>query len=262
MNNKNNTTHTVNNNIEDSTILIVEDSKPFVLLLEMLLLEIGARHILSANNYDSAVQLLEQNTIDIFIVDIDLGKGRNGIMLAEEVRARGIQTPIIYITSNYSDEYFNYARHTRPSSFMNKELSHLKLRQAVDLALFQSPTAVENATDPSFRAPHITNKQLFFKVGDIFKAIPAEQIAYFHADQKMSYAKVEARSYPTNIQLKILEVEMLNLGFYRVHKSYVINSSYIESINPGEGTITVCGETLPIGDTYRKRFLSALKLLK
>ncbi len=252
----------MNNNIEDATILIVEDSKPFVQMLQLLLGEIGLGLILNAHDYNSAVQLLEQQPVDVLIIDIDLGKGRNGIMLAEEVRNRGLHTPIIFITSNYSDEFFNYARHTRPSSFMNKELSHLKLRQAIDLALLQSPAAETNAALPASRAPHITHKQLFFKVGDVFKAIPTEHIAYFYADQKMSYAKVENRSYPTTIQLKTLEIELLDLGFFRIHKSYVINSRHIEIINPGESSVFINGESLPIGYAYRKSFMAAMKLLK
>jgi len=252
----------MNNNIQNATILIVEDNSAFVQLLQLMLEAIDAKHIMSANDYHSAIQAIESHHIDIIIVDIELGKGRNGIMFVEEVRNRGIQLPIIYMTSNYSDEYYNYARHTCPSSFMNKDLSHLKLRQAIDIALMPPPFAEGQESTPAFKTPYITHKQLFFKVGDIYKAIPTEQIAYFYADQKMSFAKVEARSYPTNIQLKILEHELLDLGFLRVHKSYVVNSKYIEMINPGESSLCINGETLPIGHAYRKSFLSALKLLK
>lgn len=249
---------------EDAVILIVEDDRDYTLLLSLLLEQLNFKNILYAVNYDDALDKLETESVDLLLIDIDLGNGKNGIMLAEEIRRRQLTTPLIYITSNHTQDYYDYARHTRPSSFMSKELSRLKLYQAIDIALapYFEPETAAAVRDSSVNAPHIQHRNLYFKVGDVFKTIPVDQVAYFYADQKMSYAKVGNRSYPTSIQLKTLQDELYELGFMRIHKSYLVNTRLIETINPGEATVLVNGETLPIGYAYRKSFLSALKLLK
>ncbi len=248
---------------EDATLLIVEDDKDFVVLITMLLEQLGFRQILSAHTYQEALAIIDEVPVHLLLLDIDLGKGKNGIMLAQDVRGQHPDMPIIYITSNHTTDYYDYARHTRPSSFLNKELSKLKLYQAVDIALmsFYEPDD-ELAVRNSSSIPNFTHHNLYFKVGDVFKTIPIQDVIYFYADRKMSYAKVDNRSYPTSIQLKVLQDELFAQGFLRIHKSYLVNAKCIEIIHPADSTVTVCGEVLPVGDTYRKSFLAALKLLK
>jgi DNA-binding LytR/AlgR family response regulator len=248
---------------EEATLLIVEDDQDFVTLTTLLLEQLGFKQILSARTYHEALAIMDEVPVHLLLLDIDLGRGKNGIMLAQDVRHQYPDLPIIYITSNHTTDYYDYARHTRPSSFLNKELSKLKLYQAVDIALmpFYESASKLPAHDYA-NIPNFTHHNLYFKVGDVFKTIPIEAIVYFYADRKMSYAKSDNRSYPTSIQLKVLQEELIEQGFLRVHKSYLVNAKCIESIHPSEGTITVSGEVLPIGDTYRKGFLAALKLLK
>jgi DNA-binding LytR/AlgR family response regulator len=50
--------------------------------------------------------------------------------------------------------------------------------------------------------------------------------------------------------------------FLRIHKSYLVNTSMIESIHPGDNILIVSGHTLPIGYAYKKIFLEQLQLLK
>lgn len=250
------------------TILVVEDNNQFVLLLRIILEDMPFKSILVASSYEEALEVLEEITPDIFLLDIELSENEReaGIALGETIREQQIESPIIYITSHYTEDYYERTKHTRPSSFLNKELSRLKLHQAIDLALLNysayQPAGQQQPASTTKRPPNITDNHFFFKVGDAYKAMPADNIAYFYADKKMSYARMESRSYPTSIQLKVLEEELQKLGFIRIHKSYLVNIKQIEAVNPRDSTITVAGETLPIGYTYRKPLLEMLNLLK
>ena len=84
---------------------------------------------------------------------------------------------------------------------------------------------------------------------------------YFFSDQKLTYAKVEQRNFPTSVQLKTLEKDFAPI-FLRIHKSYLVNVKMIESLNPGESTLVVGGQMLPIGYAYKKVFFEQLQLLK
>jgi len=226
--------------------------------------EIGINSVHFATHYDEAITLFFECNPDVLLLDIHLGTdAKSGIDFAEFIRGKNYNLPIIYLTSNYSEEFYQSCRHTKPSCFISKEISNFKLFQAIDLAM-NSPkghdTAVAATTPPS-PPPLINNSIFFFKVGNIYKSINVEHITYFHTDQKSTFAKVDQRNFPTAIHLKTLEKEFFP-SFLRIHKSYLVNVKMIESINPGEGTIVVNGDTLPIGYMYRKPFLEQLNLVK
>jgi DNA-binding LytR/AlgR family response regulator len=249
-------------------ILVVEDHPGFAQLLHLMLEELGMVQIQIAKSFDEAWSCFQETTPDIGLIDIDLGEGeKNGIALVEKIRETEPDLPIIYLTANYTEDYYARCRHTRPSSFMNKEISRLKLHQAIELALLQLKTSEVvsrpiPASGPSpMPAPFLNNTHFFFKVGDIYKNIAVEDIAFFYANGKMTFAKVEKRNFPTNVQLKTLEEELFP-KFIRIHKSYLVNVAHIESINTKDDKVEVAGETLPIGYSHRKTFFEQLKLLK
>lgn len=258
----------VMNLIQDLRILVVEDHPGFAQLLRLMLEELGVTNIQIAKTYDEGLMSFRSHSPNIGLIDIDLGQGeKDGIALVEKIRETEANLPIIYLTANYSEDHYLRCRHTRPSSFMNKEISRLKLYQAIELAMLQLQS-VETAIKPLFatspppaQPPVISNTHFFFKVGDVYKNIAIQDIGFFYANGKMTFAKVDKRNYPTNVQLKTLEDELFP-KFLRIHKTYLVNVDFIESINTRDDKVEVMGENLPIGYSHRKTFLEQLKLLK
>lgn len=263
----------IENKISDVRILIVDDNEDFLNLLTFLIKELGVKHLEKARSSEEGLTHFQKKEFDIYILDIDLGNSaNNGIHLAEKIREKDADAAIIFITSNYTEHYYEASRHVRPSSFMNKELSRLKITQAIDLAMlnlaYQGSVYVkeEDSTRPpapptSLAPPFITQKKVFFKIGDTYKAIALEDIAFFFSKDKLTYAKIGKRNYPTNVKLKVLETE-LSPTFLRIHKTYIVNRNHIEAINPKENTVSIADEELPIGYAYRKPFMEQLNLLK
>lgn len=254
---------------EKINLLVVEDNEGFATLMRVMLEDLGSLNIQMAKTFDEAWQLFQNQPPSICLVDVDLSGGeKNGILLVEKIRQTHPDLPVIYLTSNYTEDCYEQCKHTRPSSFMNKELSRLKLYQAIDLALLQSkqgggiPAATSiSHSSPHALVPHLVNNQLFFKVGDLYKNIPVKEIGFFYANEKMTFARVDKRNFPTNVQLKTLEEELFP-QFLRTHKSYLVNVDFINTINTKEDKIELLGEQLPIGYSHRKSFLEHLKLLR
>ncbi len=242
-------------------ILVVEDNEAFSQLIRILLQDTGLTKIHIVSSYEDGLEQFEVYTPDVCIFDIELGQNKkSGIQLAEKVRETNATIPIIFLTSHYLEEFYEKCKHTRPSCFMSKEISHFKLQQAIDLALLHSGMPAP-APLVAERTPYVSHANFFFKIGDIYKSIPVKEIAYFFADQKLNYARVGQRNFPTSVQLKTLEHEF-GAQFVRIHKSYLVNVSMIESINPGENSVFINEETLPIGYAYKKQFLDQVQLLK
>jgi two-component system response regulator AlgR len=247
-------------------ILIIEDNPGFSGLLQLMLQEIGLSSIRIAADYESGLKHFENLHPDICLVDIDLGKNqKSGIELIEKIRETDEDAAVIYLTANYTEDYYEQTRHTRPCGFMNKELSRFKLHQAIDLALMHKPQTQAALGEDNLPLPNATplvnNTKVFFKIGDSYKAIPIQEVAYFYADHKITYARVGERNYPTTVQLKTLEEEFAQ-QFVRIHKTYLVNFKFIESIQTKDNSIIVSGESLPVGYAYRKQFFSRLQILR
>lgn len=210
---------------------------------------------------------------NVCILDIKLGNtAKDGIELATQIRKFSDDVAIIFLTSYFQESYYLKAREVQPSSFMSKDISKLKLMQALDIAL--SSLSPKPAADKEAKQPEEAQRQptpppvylknsstFFFKVGDIFKAFNIDEIVYFYADNKLTYARVGNRNYPTSVQLKVLEDELAG-KFCRCHKKYLINIDAIDSILIKEDKVKVKEEVLPIGYAYRKSFIEAIHPFK
>lgn len=93
-----------------TTVLIVDDSKLARIVLGK---TIGALQPewtrVEAGNADEAIVAIDTNAIDVAILDYNM-PGRDGLALAEELRARFPAMPIAVATANVQDEIISRAR--------------------------------------------------------------------------------------------------------------------------------------------------------
>lgn len=270
---------TLRNKFSDLKISVIEQDASFSKLLRILLNDIGLTQIQTIDYANSTLTIFDNIQSDVLFIDADVTLAqKKGVEIGYWLRQHGIHLPLVFITSHLKEYDPEPFIQLQPVSFMSTDLSLLKLLKTLELVSLQQENAmlhqqmIDQQTfhpQPPFKSQtpvsHQTSEadtQIFFKVGDNYKAISVTEVAYFYADQKMSYAKIGSRSYPTSVQLKKLEDELQPWGFVRTHKSYLLNVKHIESFHPGEASVLINHETLPIGYAYRKLFLTSLKLLK
>lgn len=92
----------MNEKYKESRILLVEDEETLAVGLEYNLTEEGY-HVRWAKNGREAVELFEQETFDLIILDIMLPY-LNGFEVAEAVRKKDIQMPILMLTAKTESE--------------------------------------------------------------------------------------------------------------------------------------------------------------
>lgn len=235
-------------------------------ILSLLLKEIGFEVLPAVTDVPTGLQLFIEHGPDICLIYTGWAPdGLSGIDLAEKIRVRGSTAPIIFLTDNYTEEAYRQVRHVRPSGFMSKELSSFKLRHAVELALLGKPdeSSHNQKTPPSLptNPSELANRQYFFKVDDHYAKIPIDEVTFFFAEGRLTYARVESRNLPTNVPLKTL-IRELTPAFHRIHKKYLINVNRIDYIYPKDSIVEIGSESLPIGYAYRKAFLKRMNLLK
>ncbi|MBC6992582.1 LytTR family transcriptional regulator DNA-binding domain-containing protein [Neolewinella lacunae] len=255
--------------IYQTEILVCEPNLSFRDLLLVLLTKMGVRKVVAASNVAEAESNFRQHPPHVCILDADVAES---FEFATKIRQNGLLTPLIFLGSSVNRE----AKRKKVSAikntnFLDDDLSSSRLTDALNYALLQLENSLLNqkiAIDHSsarvgpIAAQGLQGEQhVFFKIGDAFRAMNIEKISFFFADNKLTYARVEKRNYPTNVQLKTLE-EKLFPQFLRCHKKYLINVMHIESISTKDDKIKINEEQLPIGYSYRKPFLDQLNLLR
>ena len=93
-----------------TTVLIVDDSKLARIVLGKAIAALQPDWVrLEAGNADEAIAMFEAQAIDVAILDYNM-PGRDGLVLAEELRARFPTMPIAVATANVQDEIISRAR--------------------------------------------------------------------------------------------------------------------------------------------------------
>jgi CheY-like chemotaxis protein len=102
------------------TILAVDDVALMLGTLKTILVEAGYvfKGITSAN---TALNFILDNTPDLFILDIYMPE-MDGFELASKIRARGIKTPIIFLTGNAERRYIHKAIEVGGDDFIAKPI--------------------------------------------------------------------------------------------------------------------------------------------
>lgn len=245
-------------------VLLVDSDTAFLQLLTQLLKTLGLEQLVMATDPETGLEAFRNFHPDLCIVDMYLGsEAALGVTLAELIRASRPEQPIVFLSEPHLPACYERCRHLQPVGFFGKELSKFRYYQAIDQAMLQKdpPLKVDQQGIASGHFSMSRLRRVFFKLGDQYKPYPVEDISFFFAEKKLTHARVGMRSYPVNVQLKILEETFAN-AFVRIHRTYLVNISHIEAVNPKEGTIMVAGETLPIGYAYRRDFMEGLKLLR
>lgn len=93
-----------------TTVLIVDDSKLARIVIGKAVAAVEPEwRRLEAGNADEALAILGQQSVDLLVLDFNM-PGRNGLELAEELRARYPDMPIALATANLQDEVIGRAR--------------------------------------------------------------------------------------------------------------------------------------------------------
>lgn len=91
-------------NILNRKILIVDDESEILIMISEILMSYGFKYLYTANSYQSTLELLDQNLLDLAILDIMLPDG-NGFDLLREIQTTNDSNdfPILFLTAKDKD---------------------------------------------------------------------------------------------------------------------------------------------------------------
>lgn len=195
-----------------------------------------------------AHQLMQHSAVDLFFLDINMPK-LSGIEFLKTLK----NPPLVIFTTAYSEyaldgyelNVIDYLK--KPFSFERFCKAYFRAEELLILKESASKTEIlERAKD-------------FIFIKSDKKTIKVDLNEIYYIEGLGDYIKLYTRTkkFVTNLSMKKIESLLPIESFYRIHKSFIISVSKIESIEGN--TVKINEIKLPIGNIYRQDFMTHIK---
>ena len=167
---------------------------------------------------------------DIFMLDVYIGD-EMGTELAREIRRKGIESPIVFLTT--SVEHAPQGYETGTLRYLIKPLEPEKFYEAIDAACLQ--------------AEKLQSKLIRFKTENGIESINANNIMYSEAHDHYQYIKLD-NGQTIKVRTTVSELYALlakNDGFFRLGSAYIINLRNIKNLT-SSAILLYDNTTIPI----------------
>jgi len=230
-------------------VLIVEDEELVALDLYGYMLEAGFKVTGTAASSEECFELIEKDSPDIILMDINIQGKLDGIEVAKILNQTS-KIPFIFLTANSDTLTVTRALPLNPHAFISKPFNKNDLKIAIELACQkQTSNVLQNATSEH----DVINHSIFVKEGAAYKRVDVPAVLYIEAKGSYSVIVTAHKSYLLSYNLNYFSSQVKNPVFRRVHRSYIINVNAVEGI---ENSGLLINKTLiPVSKQYQKEIL-------
>lgn len=213
---------------------IVDDERLAVQRLTRLLEATGRVEIAgSATDPEAALDFLKARSVDVLFLDIQM-PGMTGFELLDRLDAH----PLVIFTTAY-DRYALNAFAVNSIDYLLKPIEPERLERALDkLERLRAP----GKGAPDLRAlarqlaaelaPARRLERIASRVGERTTVLETSRISHFVAKDKLTFAIVNGREHVIDYTLADLEARLDARRFVRIHRSTVVNASFVQELFP------------------------------
>lgn len=223
--------------------LIIEDNISMSLEYEMLLDKLDVEVIGVFKTWREVLPSLKKVRPDFVILDVFLNDNQKGLDFMKDLNDHFI--PFIVCTGYPKDEFLEQALLFKSSGFFSKPIDKAALKFKIK-SLIQE---IEKRKK--------LNKDYFFKNGQKIEKIPLEEIIYIQIEGNYSTFYVSnGKKYVIKKSLRKLKDELGDNNFHQSHRSCIVNSACIKSINILSNKVELQGgHIVPVGNNYKAHLL-------
>lgn len=206
--------------------IIIDDEAPARSELAFLLEEAGGVEIVGeAANVRDAVMLIKSTTADVLFLDIHM-PGFTGLQLAESLKTHPKPPAIVFVTAH--SEHALRAFEVNAVDYLVKpvELDRLEVALA---KVTRDRGVADTAHDTGDGTRVMVNKagkKMF---------INTSEITFVMAKDDYSYIYTDGDRYLSTSSLTALEEKLIESGFFRIHRRYLVNLKKVRSVAPQQG---------------------------
>lgn len=206
-------------------------------LKEMISMDPSLNLVAECGDTTEAYKIIMNNQIDLVFLEVNL-RDNTGLDLAKTLKGK---TPSVILMSSES-EYAVEAYHLNVSDYLVKPVHLSRFHESIE--------RVKRRINRS--EPIGTTKEdnfIFIRDSYVIRKIYVNDILYIEAKDNYAMIHFADRFYTIHSSIKFIEQKLPPSSFFRVHRSYLVNLSKVDSI---EGkTIVINKSLVPVSDTYR-----------
>jgi DNA-binding LytR/AlgR family response regulator len=197
-------------------------------------------------------KLLDDDPVDLVFLDIDMPE-ISGIELAQAIRHKTKKLVFTTAHTKYGFEAFEVNADDyllKPYSFAKFTLTLRKLFPKVEIEDYKSTSNLSTEGFFFIKSKGENQKLIKVKIENIVAVESQQNYIQIHTQDKtiLTYMSL------TEVSNKLTEQS----GFLKFHRSFILNISYIESIE-GNTIQMTNGKKITVGDFYRKDFTNFIR---
>ena len=225
-------------------IAACDDDKQFAVRLGSTLAEITAPDD-CCSVYNGGLELLDamrrsRTPVDLLLLDMEM-PGLNGLETAKELRSFSRGTTVVVLSAHTKYALSCYG--IRAYHYLTKPLNPGHLRSIIE-------EVRQNAPQGESLPVASKGQTVFVRYGDI---------SYIESLNRSLYIHTAGNAYRSSRSISETDRDLCGKGFFRIHKSYIVNMGRVERVDKSKRTAHLFGGvTLPIGGRKQGDFLSAL----
>lgn len=172
------------------------------------------------------LELVKKLKPDLVLTDIRM-PDINGIQLINEINNLGIKCKVIFTTAY--DQYAIKAFEVNAIDYILKPYDEERVAKAI----IRIKNILENKNDETSNNPNnaVSLNKLPLWKGDKLILVDIDSIIYAYTEGRDIFIKVDKETYLSSHSLHELEEKLKGKGFFRAHRSYLVNMNKINEIS-------------------------------
>lgn len=226
------------------TCIIIEDEIPAQRILKNYISKIPNLEIIET--FKAAIEansFLNSESVDVVFLDINL-PDMSGLDFIKTIK----NPPAIIMTTAYSEYAVNSFELETIVDYLVKPFSFDRFLKAINKAKERVGTLKTSSED--------NEETIFLNVDKTLHKIVLNKILYIESERNYITVVTENQRLSYIDSLKNWNAKLSENQFIQVHKSFIINGSYVNKISGN--TIFIKDNKIPIGRTYKQELLSKL----
>ncbi len=230
--------------------IIVDDDKLTCKILEGYVSKCNSLSLIGSFSDAVAARniLTQRNDIDLIILDIEMPE-MNGFDIIVSLDS----PPNIIIVSS-AEEYALKAFDFNVVDYLLKPVTYGRFCKAIDKTIrYFGRKEVSNTGD----------EEIFIKKGSSLVKLKLREIIYIEALENYVTLNTNDDKFTIHFTMKAIENQLPSGVFIRVHRSYIINKSMIQSIKENTLDLIVGGsiKSIPVGKSFRDSLLNDINVM-
>ena len=246
-------------------ILIVEDEMIIAADISMMLNTLGYEVTGITPRGEDALKSIESTRPDIVLMDVGLKGELDGVQTAAQIYEQFF-IPVIFLTSNADEATFQRAKATKPYAFISKPFQKSELQRAIELTLERISEETVNEKEKIEisdinQEPFILSDRIFVRHKDRMVKVFIQDILFAEADRNYCMVHTVDKEYLLTVPLRVLEDNLPNAQFMRVHRSYLVNLGKIDALTDNQEFLVLGAKNVPVSRRFKEEVLKRLKLI-